>query len=133
MESKMLSMFALIAALLSQPQDDPGVWQDFGPSADGTRVLLNPDTVIGGEAGPEAMVRVRYARAGAGGAVLADYQTKFNCAARTATRELMGERDASGEIVSRHDEGESAPPITAAAGTPMGRVLDLVCEMTAEG
>lgn len=129
----MLSMFALIAALLAQPNDDPGVWQDFGPGADGARVLLNPDTVTGGETGPEAMVRVRYARAGAGGAVLADYQTRFNCSGRTATRELMGERDASGEIVSRHDEGERAPPVTAAVGTPMGNVLDLVCEMTAGG
>lgn len=124
-------LVAAALAFLAQPNDDPSVWQDFGPGADGTRVLLNPDTVIGGEAGPEAMVRMRYARAGAGGAVLADYQTRFNCAGRTATRELMGERDASGEIVSRHDEGERAPPVTAAAGTPMGRVLDLVCEMTA--
>jgi hypothetical protein len=127
----MLSVLALAAAMMAQPQDDPSVWQPFGRGADGATVLLNPDTVITGDAGPEAMVRVRYARAGAGGAVLADYQTVFNCSARTATRKLMGERDASGEIVSRNDEGTPMPPVAAPAGTPMGRVLDAVCELAA--
>lgn len=129
----MLSVFAMVAAMLAQPNDDPSVWQSIGRQADGSTVLLNPDTITTGENGPEAMVRIRYARAGAGGAVLADYRTAFNCSARSATRELMGERDASGEIVSRHDEGERAPPVQAPAGTPMGRVLDQVCEMTAGG
>ncbi len=129
----MVSVFVVAMVLLAQPNDDPGVWQTIGRDADGTTILLNPDTVTSGENGPEAIVRIRYARAGAGGAVLADYQTAFNCSARSATRRLMGERDASGEIVSRHDEGERAPSVTAAAGTPMGRVLDQVCEMTAGG
>ena len=125
----MLSILALAAALVAQPQDDPSVWQDFGRSAEGASVLLNPDTVITGETGPEAMVRVRYARAGAGGAVLADYQTVFNCSARTATRKLMGERDGRGEIVSRNDEGRPMPSISAPANTPMGKVLDAVCAL----
>lgn len=129
----MLSVFAMAFAMLAQPNDDPGVWQNIGRDAEGATVLLNPDTVMNGEDGPEAMVRVRYARAGAGGAVLADYETVFNCATRMATRKLMGERDASGEIVSRNDEGTPMPPVRAAAGTPMGRVLDQVCEMTAGG
>lgn len=125
----MLSIFALAAALLAQPQDDPSVWQDFGRDAQGAAVLLNPDTVITGDAGPEAMVRVRFARASAGGAVLADYQTVFNCSSRTATRKLMGERDGRGEIVSRNDEGTPMPPVNAPAGSPMGNVLDAVCEL----
>jgi hypothetical protein len=125
----MMSMMAMAMALLAQPQDDPSVWQPFGRGADGATVLLNPDTVITGETGPEAMVRVRYARANARRAVLADYQTVFNCSARSATRKLMGERDASGEIVSRNDEGTPMPPVSAPAGTPMGRVLDAVCEL----
>ena len=124
----MLSFVAL-AVLLAQPQDDPSVWQDFGLDAQGARVLLNPDTVVTGDTGPEAMVRVRYARAGAGGAVFADYETVFNCASRTATRRLMGERNAGGEIVSRNDEGTPMPAVQAAAGTPLGKVLDLVCSM----
>lgn len=122
----------LIAAALvfaAQAQDDPSVWQDFGRDGDGAMVMLNPDTVVTGEAGPEAMVRVRRARAGANGAVLADYETVFNCTSRSATRKLMGERDAAGIIVSRNDEGTPMPAITAAAGTPMGRVLDAVCEL----
>ena len=126
----MFSVLALAAAaLVAQPQDDPGVWQEFGRDSEGQAVLLNPDTVITGETGPEAMVRVRYGRARAGGAVLADYQTVFNCSSRSATRKLMGERDAGGEIVSRNDEGTAMPAITAAAGTPMGKVLDAVCEL----
>lgn len=129
----MVSVFVVALALLAQPNDDPSVWQTIGRDADGSTVLLNPDTVSNGEDGPEAMVRIRYARAGAGGAVLADYETVFNCSTRMATRKLMGERDASGQIVSRNDEGERAPPVRAAAGTPMGRVLDQVCEMTAGG
>lgn len=129
----MLSVFAAATLLMVQPNDDPGVWQTIGRDAEGATVLLNPDTIINGEDGPEAMVRIRYARAGAGGAVLADYETVFNCSSRMATRKLMGERDANGEIVSRNDEGERAPPVRAAAGTPMGRVLDQVCEMTAGG
>jgi len=116
-------------ALVAQPQDDPSVWQPFGRGADGATVLLNPDTVITGETGPEAMVRVRYARANASRAVLADYQTVFNCSARSATRKLMGERDAGGEIVSRNDEGTPMPAINAPAGTPMGNVLDAVCAL----
>jgi len=45
----------------------------------------------------------------------------------------MGERDATGEIVSRNDEGEAMPPVEAPAGTPMGNLLDLVCGMAAAG
>ena len=127
----MFSVFAMVAAMLAQPNDDPSVWQTIGRDAEGATVLLNPDTVMNGEDGPEAMVRVRYARAGTAGAVLADYETVFNCTTRMATRKLMGERDASGEIVSRNDEGTPMPPVQAAAGTPMGRVLDQVCAMTA--
>jgi hypothetical protein len=126
----MLSIIGLAAlAMAAQPQDDPSVWQDFGRDAQGATVLLNPDTVITGESGPEAMVRVRFARAAAGGAVLADYQTVFNCSARSATRRLMGERDGRGEIVSRNDEGAPMPPISAPANSPMGKVLDAVCSM----
>lgn len=123
----MVSIFAL-AALLAAAQD-PGQWQDFGTAPDGTSVSLNLDSVETGADGPEAMVRVRYARAGAGGAAQADYRTMFNCSARTATRLRMGELDASGQIVSRTDEGERVASVQAPAGTPMGKVLDLVCEM----
>jgi len=118
----------VLAALLAAGQDN-GEWQDFGKEADGSVVLLNPDTVFTGGAGPEAMIRVRYARTAANKAVTADYRTTFNCSARTASRLRMGERDASGEIVSRNDEGEPMPSVQAPAGTPMGKVLDLVCEM----
>lgn len=128
----MVSVLAMIAAMTAmQPNDDPSVWQTIGRDADGSTILLNPDTVITGENGPEAMVRVRRARAAANGAVLADYESVFNCSARSVTRKLMGERNAAGIIVSRDDEGVPAAPVRAAAGTPMGQVLDQVCAMAA--
>ena len=123
----MVSVLALAALLVAA--QDTSEWQDFGKEADGSVVFLNPDTVITGGEGPEAMVRVRYARAAANKAVTADYRTTFNCTARTASRLRMGERDATGEIVSRNDEGTPAPPVTAPVGTPMGKVLDTVCEL----
>jgi hypothetical protein len=124
-------MSLVVLALLGLVAQDPGQWQDFGKGPDGAGVALNVDSVITGEKGPEAMVRVRYARATAQGAAQGDYLTTFNCTARTATRLLMGERDAAGEIVSRYDEGTPAAPVQAPAGTPMGQVLDQVCEMAA--
>jgi hypothetical protein len=123
-------MLSLVAwAALGLAIQDPGQWQDFGAGPDGARVSLNLDSVESGAEGPEAMVRVRYARPAAGGAVQADYRTIFNCSARSAIRLRMGELDATGAIVSRTDEGERMPPMQAPAGTPMGAVLDLVCEM----
>lgn len=121
----MLSVVA--AAVLAMAAQDPGEWQDFGAAADGEQVALNLDTIITVAEGPEAMVRVRYAKPAANGAVTADYRSQFDCQARTASRLRMGERDAAGEIVSRNDEGERAPPIQAPAGTPWGEVLDEVC------
>ncbi|HEY0116400.1 MAG TPA: hypothetical protein VGB54_11815 [Allosphingosinicella sp.] len=125
----MLGLIGLTLAMIAQPQDDPSVWQDFGRDAQGATILLNPDTVITGDAGPEAMVRVRRARPAANGAVFADYETVFNCSARSATRKLMGERDGRGEIVSRNDEGTPMPPVSAPANSPMGKVLDAVCAL----
>jgi hypothetical protein len=122
-----------LAALLALMAQDAGEWQDFGKESDGSAVMLNPDTVITGGEGPEAMVRVRYARAAANKAVTADYRTTFNCSARTAARLRMGERDATGEIVSRDDEGVPMPAVNAPAGTPMGKLLDAVCEIAAAG
>jgi hypothetical protein len=122
---KMLSV--IVASLLAVAAQDPGQWQDFGASPDGEIVSLNLDSIETGTEGPEAVVRVRYARSAANGAVKADYRSAFNCQARTAARLLMGERDAKDEIVSRNDEGERVPPVTAAAGTAWGKVLDEVC------
>lgn len=119
----------VVAAALALLAQDPAQWQDFGTDADGARVSLNVDSVETGADGPEAMVRVRYARPGAGGAAQADYRTIFDCAARTADRLRTGELDAAGEIVSRTDAGERMPQVHAAVGTPMGKVLDLVCSM----
>jgi len=127
----MVSVLALAAVLMVA--QDASEWQDYGKERDGSVVMLNPDTVITGGEGPEAMVRVRYAKASANKAVLADYRTTFNCTARTATRLRMGERDSTGEIVSRDDEGVPMPAVSAPAGTPMGKVLDAVCELAAAG
>lgn len=123
----MLSFIGL--ASLALAAQDPGQWQDFGVGPDGAEILLNLDSVEAGADGPEAMVRVRSARPAAGGSAQTDYRTVFNCSARTAARLRMGELDAGGQIVSRTDEGERVAPVSAPAGTPIGRVLDLVCEM----
>ena len=117
----------MVAAMLAVAAQDPGQWQDFGAAPDGELVSLNLDSIETGAEGPEAVVRVRYGRAAANGAVTADYRSAFNCQARTAARLLMGERDAKDEIVSRNDEGERVPPVAAPAGTAWGKVLDEVC------
>jgi hypothetical protein len=117
----------VVAGMLAVAAQDPGQWQDFGAASDGELVSLNLDSIETGAEGPEAVVRVRYARAAANGAVTADYRSAFNCRARTAARLLMGERDAKDEIVSRNDEGERVPPVAAAAGSAWGKVLDEVC------
>lgn len=120
-------MLSVLAALLALAVQDPGQWQDFGGAADGEKVALNLDSIETGAEGPEAVVRVRYARAAANRAVTADYRSVFNCQARTAARLLMGERDAANEIVSRNDDGERVAPVQAPAGTAWGKVLDEVC------
>src|SRR5215217_3319188 len=123
----MLSVMAIAA--LAMAVQDPGQWQDFGAGADGARIALNLDSVESGADGPEAMVRLRFARPQAGGAAQADFRAVFNCASRMVTRLRMGELDARGQIISRDDNGERMPAVRAAAGTPMGEVLDLVCSM----
>jgi|GEM_PF-6198028 len=120
-------MLSVLAAMLALAAQDPGQWQDFGAGANGEKVSLNLDSIETGADGPEAVVRVRYARPAANRAVTADYRSAFNCQARTAARLLMGERDARDEIVSRNDEGERVAPVQAPAGTPWGKVLDEVC------
>jgi hypothetical protein len=117
----------ILGGMLAVAAQDPGQWMDFGAAPDGERVSLNLDSIETGAEGPQAVVRVRYKRAGANGAVTADYRSAFNCKARSAARLLMGERDAKDEIVSRNDEGERAPPVAAPAGTAWGKVLDEVC------
>ena len=123
----MLSVMAVAA--LAMAVQDPGQWQDFGAGADGARIALNLDSVESGTDGPEAMVRLRYARPQADGAAQADFRTVFNCGSRMVTRLRMGELDARGQIISRDDNGERMPAVPAPAGTPMGEVLDLVCSM----
>ena len=120
-------MLSLLAAMLALAVQDPGQWQDFGASPNGEKVALNLDSIETGAEGPEAVVRVLYARAAANRAVSADYRSVFNCQARTASRLRMGEHDAANEIVSRNDDGERVPPVEAPAGTPWGKVLDEVC------
>ena len=120
-------MLSVLAAMLAMAAQDPGQWQDFGKAADGEAVSLNLDSIETGAEGPEAVVRVRYARPAANRAVSADYRSVFDCAGRTATRLRMGERDAADEIVSRNDEGERVAPVRAPVGTPWGKVLDEVC------
>lgn len=120
----------LLAALILIGQD-PGQWQNFGAPGNGVNVLLNLDSIQAGADGPEAMLRFRVTRPSAGEAAQTDYRAIFNCSGRTVTRLRMGELDANGQIVSRTDEGERMPPLQAAAGTPLGNALDLVCEMAA--
>jgi hypothetical protein len=124
-------MSVLVLAILGLVAQDPGQWQDFGAGADGARVSLNLDSVESAEQGPEAMVRVRFARPAADGAVQIDYRSVFDCSARSVARFQMGELTATGEIVARSDEGLRAASVQAPAGTPMGKVLDLVCSMAA--
>ncbi len=124
----MLSVLAGLLVLAAQDAaPDVAQWQDFGASADGEKVALNLDSIITGAEGPEAMVRVRYARAAANGAVAVDYLSTFDCTNRSAARLRMGERDAKNEIVSRDDVGERVAPVQAPAGTPWGKALDEVC------
>lgn len=118
-------------AALAMAAQDSGQWQDFGAGPDGARVSLNLDSVESGDQGPEAMVRVLYARPAAGGAMQADIRSVFDCSGRSVSRFLMGQLNASGEIVARTDEGEPMEAVRAPAGTPLGKVLDLVCEMAA--
>ncbi len=119
----------LVVAMLGLVAQDPGQWQDFGADANGARVSLNVDSIETAEQGPEAMVRVRFARPAADGAVQIDYRSVFDCSARTVARFQMGELAADGAIVARTDEGLRVAPVQAAAGSPMGKVLDLVCSM----
>ena len=123
----MLSVMTVAA--LAMAMQDPGQWQDFGAGSDGARISLNLDSVESGADGPEAMVRLRYARPQGDGAAQADFRAVFNCTSRMVTRLRMGELDARGQIISRDDNGERMPAVRAAAGTPMGEVLDLVCSM----
>ena len=119
-----------IAALVLAAQDS-GQWQDFGADADGAHVSVNLDSIEAGEQGPEAMVRLRYARAQADGATQADIRSVFDCRARSVKRYLMGELDARGQIIARSDEGQQMAAVRAAANTPLGQVLDLVCATAA--
>jgi hypothetical protein len=126
----MLKVLAIAALTLTA--QEPGQWQDFGAGPDGTRLAVNLDSIEAGEQGPEAMVRVRYARPQADGATQADIRTVFDCQARRVKRYLMGQTDARGQIVARSDEGQQMEAVPAPANSALGKVLDLVCA-TAEG
>lgn len=106
-----------------------GQWQEFGRGADGVAVAVNLDSIERGTEGAEAMVRWRYPRADRSGASEADTLSRFDCGGRTVTRLRLVEHNAGGAVVDRVDEGERMTPVRAAAGTPIGRVLDLVCSI----
>ena len=123
----MLTIFA--AALLAMAAQDSGQWQDFGAGADGVRVRVNLDSIAPGTQGPEAMVRMSYARPPAGRAAQSDYRSIFDCTARRVARMRMVDLDAQGAVTWRDENGQPAEPLDAPAGTPLGQVLDLVCEI----
>src|SRR4028118_1934754 len=56
----------MVAGMLAVAAQDPGQWQDFGGAPGGESVSLNLDSIETGVEGPEAGVRGRCARAGAG-------------------------------------------------------------------
>ena len=121
----MLSVMAAVA--LAAAVQDPGQWQDFGAGRDGVRVAVNLDSIETGAQGPEAMFRLRYPRPIARNVTQTDVRGVFECSSRRVRRFLMNELTSTGEIMARSDEGEPMEAVTAAAGTPMGEVLDLVC------
>jgi hypothetical protein len=121
----MLKLIA--AAALSLAMQGPEDWHDFGVDRDGVRVSVNLASIESGTDGPEAMVRLRYPHPIARNATQVDLRGVFNCQTRRVQRRMLNELSATGEITVRSDNGQAMDPITAAAGTPMGRVLDLVC------
>jgi hypothetical protein len=118
-----------LLALMAVAVQDAGQWQDFGTGPDGIGIALNLDSIEAGAAGAEAVVRMRYPATQAGGARDADVVTRFSCGDRLVTRLRLVEHGAQGQVVSRPEEAEQMAPVRAAAGTPMGEVLDLVCSM----
>lgn len=126
----MLTIFAMTAALATAAQNG-GEWQDFGAGPDGVRVRVNLDSIAPGTQGPEAMVRLSHARPAAGQAAQSDYRSIFDCSARTVARLRMVDLDANGAVTWRDENGQQATPLNAPAGTPLGQVLDLVCETAA--
>jgi len=117
------------AALLGLGAQVEGQWQDFGAGPDGVRIAVNLDSIEAGEAGSEAVVRMRYPRVQAGGAQQSDVVTRFSCSDRMVTRLRLVQFGAQGQVVNRPEQAEQLAPVRAAAGTPMGEVLDLVCSM----
>lgn len=122
-------MFALMVAALALGAQVEGQWQDFGAGPDGIAIAVNLDSIEAGAAGAEAVVRMRYPSAQAGGAREADVVTRFSCSDRMVTRLRLVEFGAGGQVVNRPEQAERMAPVRAAAGTPMGEVLDLVCSM----
>jgi hypothetical protein len=126
-------MLKLVAvAALSLAMQGPEDWQDFGVDREGVHVAVNLASVENGTDGPEAMVRLRYPHPIARNATQVDFRGVFNCQTRRIQRRLLNELSATGEITVRSDNGQAMDPVTATAGTPMGRVLDMVCATTAD-
>lgn len=123
----MLAVLAMAAFAMSAQVE--GQWQDFGAGADGVGISVNLDSIERGEQGAEAMVRMRHARPQAGGARQSDVVSRFDCATRTVTRLRMVQLGAEGQVIDRPEFAEQMAPVQAAAGTPMGEVLDLVCSI----
>jgi hypothetical protein len=115
-----------VMALIAQ---DAGQWQDFGTGSDGVGVSVNLDSIERTNLGTEAMVRWRLARADAQGATQADTLSRFDCTARTVTRLRLVSHNAQGAVTGRDDDGETLASVQAAAGTPIGEVLDAVCSI----
>jgi hypothetical protein len=122
-------LVALALAALGMSAQVEGQWQDFGAGPDGVRIAVNLDSIEAGAAGAEAVVRMRYPRAQAGGATQSDVVTRFSCGDRMVTRLRLVQFGAQGQVVNRPEFAEQMAPVRAAAGTPMGEVLDLVCSM----
>ena len=122
-------MIAALAAL-SLAAQDAGQWQDFGAGPDGVGIAVNLDSIERTDQGTEAMVRWRLPRPDAHGATQADTLSRFDCGARTVTRLRLVSHNAQGAVTDRDDDGEAMAPVRAAAGTPIGEVLDLVCSMS---
>lgn len=122
----MLHLIGLAALAALQVE---GQWQDFGTGPDGVGIAVNLDSIERGDAGAEAMLRYRYARAAAGGASQADAHTRFDCAGRTATRLRLVQLDAQGRVVDRPEFGQPMAPVSVASGTPMAQVMELVCSI----
>lgn len=122
-------MMLIALALIGMSLQVEGQWQDFGTGPDGVGIAVNLDSIESGEGGAEAVVRMRHARAQAGGAAQTDVVTRFSCADRMVTRLRLVEFGAGGQVTHRPEQAERMEPVRAAAGTPMGEVLDLVCSM----